>query len=59
MFEALVGISATSLVGFSAWVVNAIYARPTKEEVYRIEDRIVENMKQMEERLTGEIRANH
>lgn len=59
MFEVLVGLGVTYSVGFSAWVVNAIFDRPTKHEVYRIEDRIISEMKNMEERLVGEIRANH
>ena len=55
--EAILGFTGASLIGFGAWVVNAIYSRPTKEEVNRIEDRIIGEMKEMEKRLVETINA--
>ena len=55
--EAILGFAGASLVGFGAWIVNAIYARPTRQEVERIEDRIIEEMREMEKRLVETINA--
>jgi hypothetical protein len=58
MLEVIVGVTATGLLGFGGWAVSAIYMRPTRAEINRIEDKILEEMKAMEDRLMEAMRIH-
>lgn len=59
MLEVAVGVSIPAFLAFGAWVVTAVYSRPTKEEVNRMEDRVIKEMKDMEARLVLEMGRNY